>query len=262
MRRMMAMAEQFGVRLHFFKIANGLEGDCDYSVYREMLERGHDVDCHTYNHVNLAHTDPTRLDMDLQLANALLKAKLGVEPVVIRGPGGYRLGTLGRASRLVILANGFRYVSGQYNGADYGDRLHDAATDTAANPPYRFDDGLVELPMHGLTDRGYFDQVVCADAGAYERWRQQYGHQPVPADWQCPWTAPDALDRWIAYLKMCIDFCYEHRRLYILCAHPYSHYLHDPDNTVLGELLSHLSSKPEPVWTGTLRDVIRQILCD
>src|SRR5690242_13177930 len=37
MRRMMDVAEEFGVRLHWFKICNGLEDGCDWSVYEEAL---------------------------------------------------------------------------------------------------------------------------------------------------------------------------------------------------------------------------------
>ena len=73
--------------------------------------------------------------------------------------------------------------------------------------------------------------------------------------WQCPWTAPGALDDWIDYHGQCLDFAYEQRLLWVAVWHPYSHYLHDPDNRVLPALLEHARSKPEPVFLGTLRDV-------
>jgi peptidoglycan/xylan/chitin deacetylase (PgdA/CDA1 family) len=260
MRGLMDAAEGFGVRVHFFKIANGLEEGCDFGVYREALERGHDVDCHTYNHIRLDLAPPHRLDEDLKRANALLKAKLGVEPVVIRGPGGYPAGALGPASRKVILANGFRYVSGEYNGALYAKRVEESARDAEAHPPHRHPEGLVELPIHGQSDRGFFDRIACTDEAAYESWRAQYGHKPVPPGWRCPWTPPDALARWIQLLTQCLDYAYEKRLLYILCCHPYSHYLHDPDNRTLPAILKHLRAKDEPVWVGTLRGVIRDLL--
>jgi peptidoglycan/xylan/chitin deacetylase (PgdA/CDA1 family) len=262
MRRLMDAAERFDARLHFFKIANGLEEGRDYSVYQDALRRGHDVDCHTYNHLNLAYTPPEELDGDLRRANALLREKLGVEPTILRGPGGYPAGALGEDSRRVILANGFRYVSGEYNGGEYQATLEDSACDAGRHPPHRFPDGLVELPFHGFTDRTFFDQAACADEGAYQRWREQWGHRAVPPGWRCPWTAPDALARWIGLLKKCVDHAYEKRLLYVFCSHPYSHYLHDPENTVLPELLRHVRVKGEPVWVGTLRDVIRKLVVE
>ncbi len=42
--------------------------------------------------------------------------------------------------------------------------------------------------------------------------------------------------------------------------HPYSFYLHDPQSRFLQEMLVHIRAKPEPVWIGTLRDAIREII--
>ncbi len=260
MRGMMGIAERFGTRLHFFKIANGLEDGCDYSVYREALERGHDVDSHTYSHVNLASTPPERLNDELLRANLLLKAKLGVDPVVLRGPGGYPAGALGPASRKVILASGFRFVSGEYNGDLYRGDMKGCERDAAVHPPHSFPDGLVELPVHGKTDRAFFDQDKCISPEAFLQWRAEHGHQPVASGWRCPWTAAGALREWIDLLKRCVDYVYDNRLLYVFCSHPYSHYLHDPENQVLGDLLSHIRGKEERVWVGTLRGVIRELL--
>ncbi|MDP7628489.1 MAG: polysaccharide deacetylase family protein [SAR202 cluster bacterium] len=260
MRRQMDDAERFDARLHFFKIVNGLEEGCDYSVYREALARGHDVDCHTYSHLNLAYTDPEELDVDLRRANLLLQEKLEVEPFVLRGPGGYPPGALGPDSRSVILRNGFSYVSGQGTGGmEYKDNPRDSAKDSGAHPPFRFLDGLVEIPFHGLTDRTFLDTLV-ADDDALTEFRKQYAHQPVPAGWRCTWTVPNALDRLISIQKSSVDYAYKHRLLLNFAQHPYSHYLHDPEHRYLTELLDHIRSKEEPIWVGTLRGVIREML--
>lgn len=255
MRRMMDVAEEFGARLQWFKIANGLEDGCDFYVYREALERGHDVDCHTYTHCNLAYTEPEALDQDLKRANRLLAEKLNVQPVVLRGPGGYAPGRLAAAQRQVILQNGFRYVSGQVSCYDYQDDPEASAADCGLHPPFVYPDGLIEIPAHGLTDRSFYDTIV-GDADKLLAFRERYGHRPVPAGWQPDWTEAGALDRFIRIHQSCVDYAYEHRLLFDFTQHPYSTYLHDPENRLLRELLAHIRGKAEPVWVGTLRGAI------
>jgi len=260
MRRLMDAAEQFDVRLHFFKIANGLEQGNDWSVYREALERGHDIDSHTYSHLNLAYTaDPGELDADLRRANVLLKDSLDIDPVVLRGPGGYLAGKLPPANRQVILKNGFRYVSGEFNAHAECAQDTDIAQDALRHPPFRYADGLVEIPIHGWTDRAFFDSMSSRRA-ALEHWRAKYAHKPVPDGWTCPWTEPDAMARFIDLHKTAFDAVYKNQMLYNLTCHPYSLYLHDRENVFLREFITHIHSKPEPVWIGTLRDAARDLL--
>ena len=254
MQAIMDVAERFDVRLHWFKIANGLEDDCDYRVYAEALERGHDVDSHSYNHISLADSEPGVLNKDLCHANELLKKKLKVEPVILRGPYGYGRGKFPAANRKVVLDNGFKYVSGEFNGSfDTLRPPSEAINDSDDYPPHRYPDGLIEIPVHGYTDREFFD-FSPTDPDEFLKWRHEFGHKPVPADWKCPWTEEDALDKFIEYHKKGIDVAYENRMFYCFCSHPYSFYLHDRDNRVLEEIISHIRSKDEAVWIGTLRD--------
>ena len=52
--RLCTTAEDFGVQLHFFYVANGLE-EPDIGYLREILRRGHLIDNHTYSpHAALA----------------------------------------------------------------------------------------------------------------------------------------------------------------------------------------------------------------
>jgi len=261
MRRLMDTAEQFDVRLHFFKIANGLEQGNDWSVYQEALERGHDIDSHTYSHMNLAYTaDPAELDADLRRANALLKDRLGIDPFVLRDPGGYLDRELPEANRRVILDNGFQYVSGEFNAwADCSEHLERIVDDPLRHPPFRYDDGLVEIPVHGWSDRSFFDGLSPRKEALYE-WRESFGHKPVPDDWVCPWTDSDAMDRFIEAHKNAFDSAYENGVLYDLACHPYSLYLHDRDSRFLHEFITYIRSKPEPVWIGTLRDLVEKLL--
>jgi len=266
------IAESFNVRLHFFYVANGLENP-DKAYLREILQRGHVIDSHTYSHICLATPDLEKLDQDLRRANRALEDELGIESVVLRGPGGILNGLNGHPeSQKIILKNGFHYVSSAYKDPlTDGDfrflskevrhsideaALADAARLTTLDSPYRYETGLIELPLQGLTDRNWFDTHYCFDPQALNTWRENAGHRPVAARWRAPWTAPGALDGWLQYQCDVLDNAYAMQTLWLPVWHPYSHYLHDPENIVLKSLLSYAASKSEKVWVGTLRDVI------
>ncbi len=61
------VAESFDARLHFFYVANGLESD-NIGYLKEILERGHIIDSHTYSHVSLAIEDMQLLQNNLKMA--------------------------------------------------------------------------------------------------------------------------------------------------------------------------------------------------
>ncbi len=254
-------ADDYGVHLQFFQIANGLELDEVADHVKELVSRGHVVDCHTYNHVNLAYTPPRQLDRDLRLANRLFEERLGYQPMILRGPGGYRHGDLKPENQMVILENGYRWVSGEFDydilsRDDYGYFV----SAPSRNRPFRYPTGLIEIPFQGWTDRTWFDSYKLRDPDIYAKWRRKYGHRPVPRGWRCPWTAPGALKEWIRMNLACLDYTYAHRLLWVVCWHPYSHYLHDPGNTMLPALLEAALNKPEKVWICTLRDVAQCLI--
>ena len=139
------------------------------------------------------------------------------------------------------------------DGLDY-----DAAAPSRLGP-YSYPTGLIELPIQGWMDRGYFDMFKCVDQEAYDDWRAEHGHKPVPGDWKCPWTDDDALDGWIEYNLAALDFAYDNRLLWVPTWHPYSHYLHDPQNRMLPALLERARSKSEKVHVGTVRDAVQML---
>lgn len=247
-------AEEFGVQLHFFYVVNGLE-DPDIQYLHEILQRGHVIDNHTYSHMLLNYPDANRLSWELSTANRALESRLGVRSTVLRGPGGLPTG-LDRipTNQEIILANGFSWVSSHMESTmgKYGN-AHDIAA-PARLQPYAYPSGLIEIPIQGWMDRIFFDFEYNRDPEAMEAWRITEGHGPVPDGWTCPWTDSDALENWIAYNLAALDHAYDNGLLWVPTWHPYSHYLHDPDNRVLPTLLSHARSKTEPVRICTLRD--------
>ena len=257
--RLCETAERYGVRLQFFYVANGLEAE-DIEYLQEVVRRGHCIDSHTYSHMPLTVDSPAALDDELKLADRRLSERLDVTSTVLRGPGG-ETGGLDRLlqNQRVILDNGFRWVSCHFDVTmgKYG-AAHDAAAPSRLGP-YAYPTGLIEIPIQGWMDRLYFDFHRCEDRDALERWRRQSGHEPVPEGWVCPWTAPDALEDWIAINRAALDHAYEHGLLWVPTWHPCTHYLHDPENQALPDLLEHARAKPEPVLVCTLRDATQML---
>ena len=160
------------------------------------------------------------------------------------------------ANQQAILESGFRWVSSHMDSTMglYGFE-HDASA-PARLQAYAYPNGLIELPIQGWMDRIFFDFHRCNDLDAQDAWRRRDGHQPVPSDWTCPWTDATALDDWIAYNLAALDYAYEHRLLWTPVWHPYTHYLHDPENRALPALLEHAQAKPDPVLVCTVRDAV------
>ena len=253
-------AEAYGVKLHFFYVGNGLEQS--YACLREILDRGHVLDNHTYTHLPLITDDVQRLDEELALTNRLFEERLGWTSTVLRGPGGYPNGLDGKIeNQEVILKNGFRWVSGKIDRPDPGDWSH-VLHAPERNLPYVYPTGLIEIPIQGFTDRSFFDTVKNVAPDQYQEWRRDGGGKPVPEGWTAPWTAPNALEDWLTYLRQTLDYAYENRLLWVPVWHPLSHYLHDRENVVLRRFLEYCQSRPEKVWVCTVRDVAGMLVTD
>jgi len=253
-------AEKFGVHLQFFQIGNGLE-DEDIRYLREMLGRGHVVDSHTYSHIPLITDDLAALDHELALTNELFEKRLGWKSTVLRGPGGYHEGLRGKPeNQRIIMRNGFHWVSCEWNRELTNSPLEYAIAAAGRDVPYAYNSGLIEFPLQGFTDRVWFETVKMDDRELYDAWRAEWGHKPVPPGSRAPWTTADALDTWIDYNLAAADYAYEHGLLWIICWHPYSHYVHDPENKMLPALLqwakAKAKKKQDKAWICTLRDAV------
>jgi peptidoglycan/xylan/chitin deacetylase (PgdA/CDA1 family) len=251
------VAEEFGTQLHFFHVGNGF--DETFDCLEEMLHRGHFVDNHTFTHLPLLTDEVERLDEELAKVNALYEERLGWGSTVLRGPGGYQDGLDDRPeNQEVILKNGFKWVSCRFDSTDLKNREYVLAS-PAENVPYAYPSGLVEIPIHGYTDRSFFDNIFCVDRTAYNSWRSESGGTAVVEDWSAPWTSNGALDEWLVYNRQAIDYAYENRLLWVPTWHPTTHYYHDRENIGLRDLLSYAQSKDEKVWVCTVRDAANMI---
>jgi peptidoglycan/xylan/chitin deacetylase (PgdA/CDA1 family) len=254
-----SVAEEYGVRLHFFYVGNGL--DQTFPLLREILDRGHILDSHTYTHLSLRTPDVRRLDEELALTNELFERRLGWQSTVLRAPGGYTEGLDGLPeNQEVILKNGFRWVSSQLDKRVIERGLDYALTSPSRDLPYRYPSGLIEIPMQGMCDRHFFEWYRNVAPDKYDEWRTQHGGRPVPTDWKAPWTPPTALEEWLDYNCRAIDYAYEHRLWWVPIWHPLSHYLHDRENVVLRRFLEHCHAKAERVWVCTVRDAATMVV--
>jgi hypothetical protein len=249
-------ATEWNVCLHFFYVCNGLE-EQDITYLKEIKGMGHVIDSHTYSHQGVAIVSSDKLDEELKKANQLLSKKLGITSTILRGPYGYKEGwkNLVEANRKVILENGFHYISGEFNDILYSKDWPFWVASPERDLPYLSPDGLMEIPLQGWTDRMWFDMRPEVDQSLVSAWRKDFGHKPLPAGWKkAPWTSNSALDDWISLNLDTLDYCYEHRLLFVPVWHPYTHYIHDPKNRTLLALIQHAAGKKEKVWICTVRD--------
>jgi len=259
-KRLMDVAERYNTKLHFFYVCNGLEED-DIDYLKEILNRGHVIDSHTYSHQGAAIISAEELNKELSKANQLLEEKLGVNSIVLRGPYGYKDGwqNLPYENRDVIIRNGFRWISGETNDVVYQHNLDFWVRAAERDQPYAYSDDLIEIPIQGWSDRMWFDVRPEVDQSIIASWRAIYGHRPVPDGWKASWTVEKALEGWIKLNLLTLDYAYQYELLWVPCWHPYTHYLHDPECRTLDALLEHAASKTDNVWVCTVRDAAEMI---
>lgn len=258
--RLCDVAEKYNTRLHFFYVCNGLE-ESGIGFLEEIVNRGHVIDSHTYSHQSLSLISKEKLIQELSKSKQLLKERLGVDTIILRGPYGYTQGwrNLPTINRQVILEHGFKWVSGEYNDDIYVHNWDYWVQAPERDLPYMYPEGLIEIPFQGWTDRMWFDLRPGINQSVLTTWSKEYGHRPIPKDWHAPWIDSDALEQWILLNQETLDFAYKHRLIWSPVWHPYTHYLHDQDCRALEALLQYAYNKPKHLLVCTLRDIIKMI---
>ena len=170
--------------IHFFALGRTLEQE-NIDWLREIVEMGHSVGNHTYDHINILATKPEDLQFRFKRApwliagktpaqvirenilatNAALKARIGIEPAGFRTPGGFANGLDGRPDvQQLLLDVGFKWVSGKSPGTVKVETGKEPTADFIAavvktqseSQPYIYPTGLVEVPMSFISDVGAF----------------------------------------------------------------------------------------------------------
>jgi hypothetical protein len=166
--------------IHFFAVGRTLEQD-DVSWLVELREAGHPIGNHTYDHVNVKATRPEDIQFRFRRAPWLIEGKtpaeviaenvamtsralrhrVGVSPAGFRTPGGFNDGLRDRPDvRRMLRDQGYSWVSSLYPShplGDVGERPTASVLDAIVQAqekarPFRYPDGLVEVPMNPVSD--------------------------------------------------------------------------------------------------------------
>ncbi len=170
--------------VHCFLVARVLEQE-NVDWLHGIIQDGHSVGNHTYDHVNLKAAKPADIQArfrrapwliegrqpaeiireNIQLASAAMKSRLGIEPCGFRTPGGYANGLIDRADvQQMLLELGFKWVSSKYPSHLNNKPGEETTPEIFANivqaqaaaQPFVYPSGLIEVPMSPISDIGAF----------------------------------------------------------------------------------------------------------
>ena len=176
--------KQRGGVLHCFAVGRVLEQE-DVSWLKGIAKAGHPIGNHTYDHVNVMATKPAQVQFrfarapwllrgrkpadvirdNIRLANTALRQRAGIQARGFRTPGGFYRGLSDRPDvRTMLSREGFTWVSSKYPrhlmgkpGAPPSAAVLDSIEEAqGAAQPFRYPDGLVEIPMSPISDIGAF----------------------------------------------------------------------------------------------------------
>lgn len=173
-----------GGSIHFFVVGRVLEqANVDWLL--ELIEKGHSLGNHTYDHVNVTASKLSDIQFrfqrapwliegqsaaevirqNIRLCSMAMKDRLKIEPAGFRTPGGFADGLRDHPGvRAELLNQGFTWVSSLYpphpNSAP-GEAPSKQVIDGIVSAqrlaqPFRYPDGLIELPMSPISDIGAF----------------------------------------------------------------------------------------------------------
>jgi hypothetical protein len=212
--------------LHCFAVGRVFEQpNADW--LKEIVQSGHPVGNHTYDHVNVTATRPEDIQFrfrrapwlvegrsppevireNIRLASVALKTRAGVEAAGFRTPGGFSRGLVDRPDvQQMILDLGFTWASSLYPPHKLGEPKQEPSADVydsivaagAAAQPFEYAGGLVEVPMSAPSD-------ITAFRGGR---------------WQLEWFL-EAVRRGVAW-------AIENRACYDFLGHPSCLYVTDP----------------------------------
>ncbi len=242
------IARETGVRFQWFVLGSSLE-DPDVEYLKRLTADGHAVGSHTYHHVNVKakgwddlqavyRSDPAlrlrfsspiaAIRNEIETTSALIRERLGAAPRSFRTPGGFAEGLADAPAVSDLLReHGFRCVSSHYrfplpatgagDGAARAEALHWSITHLQ---PYRYPNGLLEIPMMGLSDIGAFRTLDLE--------RQE----------------------WIRLLEGGVDLAAERSLVFSVLMHPCVLACRDPHAASVRRLLERAACRQLPVVTN------------
>ncbi|MEO8494516.1 MAG: polysaccharide deacetylase family protein [Planctomycetota bacterium] len=219
--------KEAGALMHFFAVGRVFEQE-NVDWLRAIVEAGHAVGNHTYDHVNVTATKledvqfrfrrspwlaggkaPAELIRDnIRLCELAMRDRLGIKPAGFRTPGGFSNGLRDRPDVRAILQDlGYDWISSLYPPHPYTKPMQEPSRSVidaivaaqADSQPFVYPDGLVEIPMSPISDIGAFRTG---------RWK---------------------LDWFLAVVRESVEWAIEHRAVFDFLAHPSCLYVVDPE---------------------------------
>lgn len=178
------LVRSYSGRIHYFLVGSALE-QADLSWLKKLVDDGHPLGNHTYDHVNLLAAQPSEVQFKFQRAPWLISGQslhkviyqnialtkeairdsLGIDNRGFRTPGGFPNGLQGREDlQKMLLDLGFRWVSSKYP-AHLNSEPHSAPSAAVIQSivdaqqqaqPLVYPSGLIEIPMSPISDIGAF----------------------------------------------------------------------------------------------------------
>ena len=257
-QKLNAVAAKFGVKLHYFLVGSALE-DPDIDYLRQSVNAGHALGNHTYSHVNVRAQEIPQLQVtyaaapwrahgrsaltcirdELRQTSSAMREVLGVNPVGFRTPGGFVDGLHSvPAVQELLKDEGFGYASSHFRfpvdptrKRPQQERLETAMCESLDSlQPYRYPNGLPELPPTGITDIWGFRYLD--------------------------------MDRWefIDLLKHGIDHAHDNGQVLTMTFHPPVLAARDPHCDVLEAVLPYALAKPGGCWVATNDEVYEHVV--
>ncbi|MCI0681754.1 MAG: polysaccharide deacetylase family protein [Gemmataceae bacterium] len=208
---------------HCFAVGRVFEQE-DVGWLRGIIEAGHAVGNHTYDHVNVLATRAEDIQFrfrrcpwliegqtpaqvirhNIQLCTAALRNRVNLAPAGFRTPGGFRDGLREHPHVQQLLQDlGFTWVSSLYPAHALGPRATEDVLRSIVHAqrqaqPFAYPRGLIEIPMSPISDIGAF-------RGG--RWR---------------------LDDFLRAIRMALEWCLDNRAVFDFLCHPSCLYVVDP----------------------------------
>ena len=170
--------------IHFFLVARALEQE-NVDWLKEIIQTGHSVGNHTYDHVYLLAAKPEEIQYrfsrapwliegkqtaeiireNIRLASAAIKTRLGILPAGFRAPGGFADGLANRPDiQKILLESGFSWVSTKYPahsnsepGTEPTATVFDGIVKSQPSAqPFVYPSGLIEIPINPISNINAF----------------------------------------------------------------------------------------------------------
>jgi peptidoglycan/xylan/chitin deacetylase (PgdA/CDA1 family) len=178
------LAKELGATIHYFCVGRVLEQP-NIDWLRELAEMGHSIGNHTYDHVNVlaktveeaqfrfrrapwlarGMTADELIRDNIRMTGVALKQRAGITASGFRTPGGFSEGLSGRPDvQRMLLDLGFAWVSSKYPRHATGKPKEEPTAEVIADivraqseaQPFKYESGLVEVPMSPISDVGAF----------------------------------------------------------------------------------------------------------